>query len=107
MKYPSLKQFVQSNFDFSADDESLDKSFEIISSCIDMIFNEDDAWSASDCTKKELFELVGWFELKAQFKSIEKFFETMPKLSHTIKITNPKTKVESEVTLEGLQSFFA
>ena len=106
MKYPSLKQFVQSNFDFSDDDESLDKSFEIISSCIDMIFNEDDAWSASDCTKKELLSWLDGLN-SAQFKSIEKFFETMPKLSHTIKIINPKTKVESEVTLEGLQSFFA
>ena len=72
MKYPSLKQFVQSNFDFSDDDESLDKSFEIISSCIDMIFNEDDAWSASDCTKKELLSWLDGLN-SAQFKSIEKF----------------------------------
>ena len=43
----------------------------------------------------------------AQFKEIEKFFETMPRLSHKITVTNPKTKVESEVVLEGLASFFA
>ena len=85
---------------------SLDKSFEIISSCIDMIFNEDDAWTAADCTKKELLSWLDGLN-SAQFKSIEKFFETMPKLSHTIKITNPKTKVESEVTLEGLQKVFS
>jgi hypothetical protein len=43
----------------------------------------------------------------SQFKQIEKFFETMPKLSHTIKVKNPNTEVESEVVLEGLSSFFA
>jgi hypothetical protein len=42
-----------------------------------------------------------------QFKEIEKFFETMPKLSHTIKVKNPVSEIESEVTLEGLSSFFA
>jgi hypothetical protein len=42
-----------------------------------------------------------------QFKEIEKFFNTMPKLSHTISIKNPNTGVESDITLEGLTSFFA
>ena len=106
MKYPSLKQFVQNNFDFSDDGaESLEKSFEVIASCIDVIFNEDDAWSASDCTKKELLSWLDGLN-SHQFKEIENFFATMPKLSHTIKVTNPNTKVESEVVLEGLQSFF-
>ena len=105
MKYPSLSQFVSSNFSFDSADEDLDKSFEIIASCIDVIFNEDDAWSTSDCTKKEV---LTWMEglNSNQFKEIAKFFNTMPKLSHTIKVTNPNTKVENEVVLEGLQSFF-
>ena len=106
MKYPSLKQFVQNNFDFSDDGaDSLEKSFEVIASCIDVIFNEDDAWSASDCTKKELMSWLDGLN-SHQFKEIENFFATMPKLSHTIKVKNPNTEVESEVVLEGLQSFF-
>ena len=106
MKYPSLNEFVKSNFDFSAEDSAqIEQSFEIISSCIDVVYNEEESWAASDCTKKELTQ---WMEglNSGQFKQIEKFFETMPKLSHTIKVKNPNTKVESDVTLEGLTSFF-
>ena len=105
MKYPSLDQFVTSNFSFNESGEDLDKSFEIIGSCIDVIFNDEDAWSTSDVTKKELMTWMDGLNSN-QFKEIEKFFATMPKLSHTIKVTNPKTKVENEIVLEGLQSFF-
>ena len=104
MKYPSLTQFVENNFNPSTDD-TLDASMGIIASCIDVVYNEDESWAAADCTKKELNE---WLETlnTSQFKEIEKFFETMPKLSHTIKVYNPNTKVESDVVLEGLASFF-
>jgi len=105
MKYPSLDQFVSNNFSFDDSGEDLNKSFEIIGSCIDVIFNEEDAWSTSDVTKKELMSWLDGLN-SSQFKNIEKFFATMPKLSHTIKVTNPNTKVENEVVLEGLQSFF-
>ena len=69
------------------------------------MYNADESWAAADCTKKELNE---WLETlnSNQFKQVETFFETMPKLSHTIKVTNPKTKIESDVTLEGITSFF-
>lgn len=107
MKYPSLDQFIRTNFDFSAEQSSssIDRSFDIISSCIDVIFNAEESWSAADSTKKELTD---WIETLTpnQFKEIEKFFDTMPRLSHTVKVINPKTKVESDVTLEGLTSFF-
>ena len=106
MKYPSLNQFVQNNFDISDENaQSFDTSLDIISSCIDVVYNEDESWAASDCTKKELTD---WIETlnSNQFKQVETFFETMPKLSHTIKVTNPNTKVESDVTLEGITSFF-
>ena len=106
MKYPSLSQFVQNNFDVSnAENITFDASLDIISSCIDVVYNVDESWAASDCTKKELNE---WLETlnSNQFKQVETFFETMPKLSHTIKVTNPKTKIESDVTLEGITSFF-
>ena len=105
MKYPSLDQFIKNNFDFN-DKNAMDQSFELIGSCIDKIFTEDEVWSTADVTKKELTEFLESMN-SSQFKDIEKFFETMPKLSHTIKVTNPKTEVESDVVLEGLASFFA
>ena len=105
MKYPSLDQFIKSNFDFN-DKNQMDQSFTLIASCIDKVYSEDEAWATADCTKKEVNEFLESMNSN-QFKEIETFFTTMPKLSHTIKVTNPKTKVESEVVLEGLASFFA
>jgi hypothetical protein len=105
MKYPSLDQFIKNNFDFD-NKNAMDQSFELIGSCIDKIYTEDEVWSAADVTKKEIAEFLESMN-SSQFKDIEKFFETMPKLSHTINVTNPNTQVESEVVLEGLASFFA
>ena len=105
MKYPSLDQFIKNNFDFNKRN-AMDQSFELIASCIGTIFTEEEAWSTADCSKKEITEFLESMN-SSQFKGIEKFFETMPKLSHTVKVRNPKTKVESEVVLEGLASFFA
>ena len=102
LKYPSLDQFIDDNFNFDVDK---DNSFDIISSCIDMVFSDEEAWEAKDCTKKELLEFVERLN-SAQFKEVEKFFDTMPQLSHEIEVENPKTKVKSTVTLEGLASFF-
>ena len=105
MKYPSLDQFIKSNFDFT-DKNQMDQSFQLIASCIDKVYSEDEAWATADCTKKEVNEFLESMN-SVQFKEIEAFFTTMPKLSHTIKVTNPKTKVESDVVLEGLAAFFA
>ena len=105
MKYPSLDQFIKNNFDFK-DQNAMDQSFELIASCIDKIYSEEEVWATEDCTKKELNEFLESMN-SSQFKDIENFFETMPKLAHKLKVTNPKTKVESEVVLEGLASFFA
>jgi hypothetical protein len=105
MKYPSLEQFIKSNFDFN-DNNAIEQSFDLISSCIDKIYTEEEVWTSSDVTKKEINDFLETMN-SSQFKSIEKFFETMPKLSHKIKVKNPNTKVESEVVLEGLSSFFA
>ena len=107
MKYPSLEQFIKNNFDFTTQESvsTIEKSFDIISSCIESIFTEEEAWAAADVTKKELIEFIESMNAD-QFKKIEKFFETMPKLSHTFTVVNPNTKVENEVTLEGLTSFF-
>jgi len=105
MKYPSLDQFIKNNFDFTGGN-AMDQSFDLIASCVDKIYTEEEVWASSDVTKKELIDFLEQMN-SSQFKKIENFFETMPKLSHKIKITNPKTEVESEVVIEGLASFFA
>ena len=105
MKYPSLDEFIKSNFDLDEKNQ-MDQSFDLIASCIDKIYSEEEVWAAEDCTKKEMSEFLESMN-SSQFKEIETFFETMPKLSHTIKVTNPNTKVVSDVTLEGLAAFFA
>ena len=105
MKYPSLDQFIKNNFDFNEKNQ-MDQSFELIATCIDKIYSEEEVWATADCTKKEVNDFLESMN-SSQFKDIENFFETMPKLSHTIKVINPKTKVKSDVVLEGLASFFA
>jgi len=105
MRYPSLDQFIKNNFDFN-DKNMMDQSFDLIATCIDKIYTEEEVWAAADCTKKEMKDFLEQMNSN-QFKEIEKFFETMPKLSHSISVTNPETKVKSEVVLEGLASFFA
>jgi hypothetical protein len=105
MKYPSLDQFIKSNFDFS-NKNNMEQSFDLISSCVDKIYSEEEVWAASDFSKKEIMEFLEDMNSN-QFKQIEKFFETMPKLYHEVQITNPKTNVESKIVLEGLSSFFA
>ena len=104
LKYPSLDQFIKNNFDFG-ENPGIDQSFELIATCIDKIYNEEEVWATSDCTKKEIVDFLEQMNSK-QFKEIEKFFTTMPKLSHEVDITNPNTKVKSTIVLEGLSSFF-
>jgi hypothetical protein len=106
LKYPSLDQFVENNFEVGDSQSDVDKSLGMISSCIEIIYDAEDSWSAADCTKKELEEFIEQLNTK-QFKEIENFFTTMPKLSHTVIAKNPNTGVESEVVLEGLASFFS
>ena len=106
LKYPSLNEFIKNNFDPNDSSKNpMDQSFDLIGSCINKIYNQDEVWAAADCSKKEITDFLDSMN-SSQFKEVEKFFETMPKLSHTIKVLNPKTKVESDVVLEGLASFF-
>ena len=104
MKYPSLSEFIKNNFG-SVENMSTDDTFDLIASCIDQVYSEEESWASEECTKKELSNFIESLN-SSQFKMIEKFFETMPKLEHTVKILNPNTNVESEVKIEGLQSFF-
>ena len=105
MKYPSLNEFIKNNFDFDEKNQ-MEQSFELIGSCVDKIYTKEESYASSDCTKKEMNDFLESMNSN-QFKKIEEFFTTMPKLSHTIEVTNPKTKKKSEVVLEGLASFFA
>ena len=105
MKYPSLDEFIKTNFDLEEKNQ-MEQSFDLIAQCIDKVYNAEEVWATEDCSKKELSDFLESMN-SAQFKEIEGFFTTMPKLSHTVMVTNPKTKVESEVVLEGLASFFA
>ena len=83
----------------------VDQSFDLIATCIDKIYSQEEVWVGTDCTKKEITTFLESMNT-TQFKEIEKFFETMPKLSHEVKFVNPNTKVENTVLLEGLSSFF-
>ena len=105
MKYPSMDQFIESNFDTSTQGDDIKTTLNMIISCIDTIYTEEESWSGTDSSKKELEEFIESLNSK-QFKSIENFFTTMPKLTHKVKVKNPNTGVESEVTLEGLAAFF-
>ena len=104
--YPSMSSFIEQNFEFNPEKTNeVDASLKMIINCIDSIFNEEESWSASESTEKELQEFIEQLNSK-QFKAIENFFTTMPKLSHKVKVKNPNTGVESEVLLEGLAAFF-
>ena len=103
MKYPSLEEFIRNNF--SGDEITVDNTFDLICSCVEQVYSEEESWSAADCTKKELKQFLEQLSSK-QFKEIETFFETMPKLSHTVSVTNPETGVKSDIVLEGLTAFF-
>ena len=105
LKYPSMNQFIDSNFESKIDESEVKSTHDMIISCIDVIINEEESWPASESTPKELEDFVDQLNTK-QFKLIEDFFATMPKLTHTIKVKNPNTGVESEVRLEGLAAFF-
>ena len=106
MRYPSLDQFVNANFDTGTEGSQMEQSFDMIAACIDTIYTDEEAWTTADCSKTEVVEFLDQLNTK-QFQEIEAFFTTMPKLSYEIKVTNPKTKKKGTVVLEGLSSFFA
>ena len=106
MKYPSLSQFIENNFEVDDDPEALvNKTFKVVADCMDTVFTEEDAWEAKDYTSAERVKFVEQLNSK-QYKKVENFFATMPKLSHTIEVINPNTKEKNSVVLEGLADFF-
>ena len=105
LKYPSMQQFIDANFDSEQEINSVSQSLQMLSTCIDMIYDNEESWDAADSTPEELNEFIEQLNTK-QFKEVETFFETMPKLEHIVEVTNPKTGKASKVKLEGLASFF-
>ena len=102
MKYPSLVQFVNQNL--KEEEASLDDLFDLAAQCVDKVFDEEEIYDSF--TKKEALEFLEGMSSE-QFAKVQEFFETIPKLTHTITVTNPKTKKDSEIVLEGLAAFFA
>ena len=106
MKYPSLNQFVENNFSTGdRSEEVVNKTFKVIADCMDTIYTEEDAWDVNDYSPSERLDFVEKLSSK-QYKEVEKFFATMPKLSHTFEVINPKTKQKNSIVLEGLADFF-
>ena len=106
MKYPSLNQFVESNFDVEDESETIvDKTFKVVADCMDTVYTEEDAWEAKDYSPDERIKFIEQLNSK-QYKKVEKFFASMPKLSHTIEVINPNTKKKNSIVLEGLADFF-
>ena len=103
MKYPSLDQFIKENF--AVDGVGFEQSIDMIAGCVDMVFSEEETWTGADFSKKEMIEFLEGLGSK-QFKELEKFFTTMPKLTHDLVVTNPKTEQANEIHLEGLAAFF-
>ena len=106
MKYPSLNQFIENNFDTKDQPDALvDKTFKLVADCIDTVYTQEDAWDSSDYSSDEKIQFIEQLNSK-QYKQVERFFATMPKLSHTIEFVNPNTKQKNSVVLEGLADFF-
>lgn len=104
MKYPTMKYIMNKTID---DEKSaIDSTFEYAVECIEQIYNDEEVWEAENSTKEELSQFVENLNSK-QYQKVQDFFNTMPKLKHTVNILNPKTKVKSDVTIEGLANFFA
>jgi len=102
MQYPTLDSFTDSTTVINASN-----MLDVIASCVSQIYDKkgEDVYDAKDSTKKEIVDFLESLNSK-QFLEIQKFFDTMPKLTHTVNIENPETKVKSDITLTGLNDFF-
>jgi len=103
MKYPSIDTFVKTNL---SENPGLEDIFQLAADCVDQIANGEEIEDAKAYKKAELIEFFEGMN-STQFQKVQGFFESMPKLRHTIEVFNPKTEVKSEVVLEGMAAFFA
>ena len=101
MKYPTLSDVV----DMGQDMNSSDDVFKMVKRCVNEIHEGEKVFSKIDISESELEEFVDSLTAE-QFSGITNFFDTMPKVQHSIEVTNPKTKKKGEIVVEGIQSFF-
>jgi|TARA_B110000211_G_C13959998_1_gene500126 hypothetical protein len=103
MTYPTIDSFLETGIETITADNMLD----VIGSCVLQIYEEkgEKVYQAKDQTKKELTDFIESMN-SGQFRKLQSFFDSMPKLKHTIKVKNPKTKKTSDVVLSGLNDFF-
>ena len=103
MTYPTIDSFTETGITTI----NAENMIELIGSCVLQIYEDkgEKVYQGKDQTKKELTEFIESMNT-AQFKKVQKFFDTMPKLKHTVKVKNPKTKKSSDITLNGLNDFF-
>ena len=105
MKYPTVK-YIMDTAEEVANKTTVESMFDFAVECIEQIYNQEEIWETADSTRTERVEFVEGLTSE-QYQKVQNFFNTMPKLKHSFKIKNPKTKVESEITIEGLANFFA
>jgi hypothetical protein len=104
MNYPTIDSFSEAG----VAEINAENMLDVIVSCIGQIYDKkgEEVYDSKDSTKKELVEFIEQLNTQ-QFQDVQKFYDTMPKLKHTITVKNPKTKKESNITLIGLADFFA
>jgi len=104
MKYPTIDSFVSTGIT----DVTASNMLDVITTCIAQIYDKkgEEVFDANDQTKEELVEFVEQLNSK-QFQDVQKFFDSMPKLKHVVKLENPKTGVVNDILLQGLSDFFA
>jgi hypothetical protein len=103
MKYPGMNQFIDSQI--IQKEQTTEEVFDVIVDCVEQIYSGDEVWDAKTTPRKDIVEYLDGLTSK-QFEAVQEFFATMPKVSHSFKLMNPKTGVESEYTIEGLANFF-
>tara|TARA_B100000519_G_scaffold191142_1_gene191255 strand:+ start:399 stop:1106 length:708 start_codon:yes stop_codon:yes gene_type:complete len=101
MRYPTLNDMTDVNPD-TANSEDV---FTLIKRCVHEIRDGETIYNRVDMSEKELDEFIDNLTGE-QFEGLSEFFDTMPKVQHSIEVTNPKTKKKGEVVIEGIESFF-
>jgi len=100
MDYPKVDSVQSLNLD-----DEVESMFSVIKTCIRQVYDSNNVYEKIDMAEEDLNEFVESMTHE-QFEKVQEFFNTMPKVKHSVKVTNPKTKVESEVVLQGMQDFF-
>jgi hypothetical protein len=101
MRYPTLNDMT----DISTEANNIEDVFSMIKRCVHEIHDDEKVYNRVDVSDSELDEFIDSLTGE-QFEKVGGFFETMPKVQHSVEVTNPKTKKKGEVVIEGIQSFF-